>query len=129
MENGNGHRDVVIRAVPASAGAFSKGLQAPEPLPADVQVMVLRDELARVTLEGNQFKQVATIMANVALCFAHTLNELNALGAKDGVVEIPRWLSDKVTGLALTVSAPEGQDLKVTIREHGKTGAPVGWEA
>lgn len=128
MENGNGHRDVLIRAFPAGAGARAKGLQAPE-LSPDLREMVLREELARAVLDVERFRNVATLMANVALCFAHTLNELNALGANDGVVTIPRWLSDKVTGLAVTVAAPEGQDLRVTIREASRTGAPVVWEA
>lgn len=93
------------------------------------QVEFYRMEAQRLTLEMAQFKSVATTMANVALCFAQMLVENGIhVGGEDRSVIIPREFSDRMTGQAITVTAHEGEDLIVRIRDRDRVGGLVGRE-
>jgi len=120
-------RDVVVKATAARAGAYSRGLEGG--LSGPEQIEFYRMEAQRLTLEMAQFKSVATTMANVALCFAQMLVENGIhIGGEDRSVIIPREFSDRMTGQAITVTAHEGEDLIVRIRDRDRVGGLVGRE-
>lgn len=129
--SGNGHRDVRILARSAGMHAYTKGLYTPPPqdLTPELKVEFLRDECRRVTGEMEQYKNAASTMANIALCFAQMLVDHGIQLAGDRDVLIPRWLSERVQGSAITVKAPPGDDITVSIRDRARVGGKADWES
>lgn len=133
MSDSNGHqKDVHIFARSAGIRAYSRGLYTPPPqeLTPELKVEFLREECRRLTGEMEQYKNAASTMANIALSFAQMLVDHGVQLAGDRDVLIPRWLSDRMTGSAITVKAPPGDDITVSIRDRARLdGAKADWDS
>jgi hypothetical protein len=123
--NGNGRRDVNVFAPAAGIHAYTKGLSGtePPPLTPELQTEFLREELRRLQLEFQQAKVASATMANMALCFAQMLADHGVGVSGEREVTIPRWLSDRMVGWAITVRSTDGEDIVVSIRERERVGA------
>lgn len=129
----DGSQDVVIK--PPAAGRkmvqvnpFDRGGEWSGITDPQVKADVLMEEVVRLSNENSSYRAAASTMANMALCFAQILVDHGVQVSGDREVTVPRWLSDKMMGLAITVRANPGEDIVVSIRERGRVETKVAYE-
>lgn len=129
----DGSSDIVIR--PPVAGQkrvqvnpFDRGGDWSHTTDPSLKADMLMEEVVRLHNENSSYRAAASTMANMALCFAQILVDHGVQVSGDREVTVPRWLSDKMMGLAITVRANPGEDIVVSIRERDRVETKVAYE-